>query len=89
MTKTELNKLINESVKRQLNEANDLGSPIENELKKLIKSLNAKEGIDDRMKDKNTGELLAMILIPVFQSALVEMDQKSRKTFRDNIKGKF
>ncbi|MBC8388801.1 MAG: hypothetical protein H8E13_12225 [Actinobacteria bacterium] len=83
MKKSELRNLVKEEIQR-LNEY-DISHIFSVSLQKLIKKIKNKEdNIDKRMKDKSDGELLGMILTPIFQSAL--LDIKDRKGFKKNFK---
>jgi hypothetical protein len=48
----------------------------------LIEKIKTREIVDDREKDKNDGEILAMFLKSIFQSALLKLDVKSIKSIK-------
>jgi len=77
-------KLTDKYLKTSLNEAS-ASSRIEKELKTLITKIKKGSGIDSRSFDEYTdGELLAMLLNGVFQSALLDLDD--RKGFKKNFR---
>jgi len=70
--------------KNHLNESS-LSSKIDSELISLIKNIKSGKGVDKRSIEEHTdGELLAMILTPVFQSTLNNLED--RKGFKKNFR---
>ena len=70
--------------KKTLNEGS-VSANIDKALKALISDLQNGVGVDKRaMEDSTDGELLAMVLRPVFQSELLKL--KDRKGFKKNFK---
>jgi len=89
MKKSELVKLIKETIneddfkiRQSLEES--ISDDFSNALQNLISQIEKMEGIDKRSANKTTGELLGIILTPIFQSELIRLED--RKGFYDNFK---
>jgi hypothetical protein len=81
-----MNELIEKYISLKESSLNEgLADGIEKELKDIIKDIKKGNGVDKRSMEEHTdGELLAMFLTPVFQSALFGI--KDRKGFKKNFK---
>jgi len=84
--KNKLQRLIEQEIRNQLSEGS-LTNDLSTTLNDLIENIKSGVGVDKRSKDKyNDGELLSMFLRPLFQSAILNMDSDSIKSFRKNFK---
>ena len=77
--------LIKEEIKQLMLES--IGDGVKNELSKLIQNIKNRKGIDPSVKE-NDGEILAMILIPILQSIILDLDPKSIQSYRKRVKGR-
>ena len=59
------------------------GNKFEKALHNLINDVKKGKGLDPRMKDVPDGEILAMILTPIFQTHLMML--KDKKSFKKNF----